>query len=132
MIVFSSYIHVYMYMYVCMYMYMYTCTPYNVHVHIQWNLSNPDTLEKKVSLLARCPYYRGCKCTQTGCLGQPNVSCLSRCPYFRGVLNEGFHCTLYLYVRGWDCNAIEYIPFLLWTVHNASCIQQQVLLYQLS
>ena len=24
------------------------------------------------------------------------MSCLSRCPYFRGVLNEGFHCTLYM------------------------------------
>ena len=31
--------------------------------------------QKKVSLLVRCPDFRG---TQTGCLGQPNVSCLSR------------------------------------------------------
>ena len=43
--------------------------------------------QRKVSVLVRSPYFRGCN------VHKQCVSCLSRCPYFRGVLNEEFHCT---------------------------------------
>ena len=52
---------------------------------VQWNLSNPDTNgAEEVSLLVRCPHFRGCK---SGTWGG------KRCPPFRSVLieRERFH-----------------------------------------
>ena len=59
---------------------------------VQWNLSNQDTNgAEEVSLLVRCPHFRGCK---SGTWGG------KRCPVWRGVLSSGvsyrererFHC----------------------------------------
>ena len=37
-----------------------------------------------VSLLERCPYFRGCYVQASMKLGPEDVSLLERCPYFRG------------------------------------------------
>ena len=63
---------------------------------VQWNLfqkKGHPLRPRKVSLLERCPLFRG-----------KNVwSWLSwdcwRCPHLRGVLYEGFHCTFWLEVN---------------------------------
>ena len=61
--------------------------------HIQWNLSNPDTLGTEESvLISEVSWFQGLKITQTWYLGQQKVSCLSRCPHFRASRLEGFQC----------------------------------------
>ena len=52
--------------------------------------------QKKVSILVRCPYFRGyiaCK----NCSWGKKVSLLERCPHW-AVLREEFHCTLVLHI----------------------------------
>ena len=51
---------------------------YNSGTSLFWN-------QKKVSLLVRCPHFRGCK---SGVLGVGKVSCLEKCLQFRTVLVE--------------------------------------------
>ena len=51
--------------------------------HVHWNLSNPDTLGTEVSLLVRCPDFRGCNVHKQG------VWDSQRCPEYRGVLISG-------------------------------------------
>ena len=71
-----------------------TCT-YHIHTIAPYSgtsLIRTTLRQKKVSLLARCPDFRGCSVHKQGVWDSQNVSCLLRCPYFRGVLNEGFHC----------------------------------------
>ena len=61
------------------------------------NLSNRDTNgAEEVSLLVRCPHFRGCK---SGIyLGWEKVSCLERCPQFRSVLiHNMFPYVMYFY-----------------------------------
>ena len=46
---------------------------------------------EEVSILVRCPYFRGIyiyNCMQ----GKEELSLLERCPHFKSVLREGFHC----------------------------------------
>ena len=61
---------------------------------IQWNPSNVDTNGAEGSVLYReVSLFQGLKCMQEWYLGWEKVSLLERCPQFRGVLIEGFHCT---------------------------------------
>ena len=39
-----------------------------------------------VSLLERCPHFRGCYVQASMELGPEDVSLLERCPHFRGVI----------------------------------------------
>ena len=60
---------------------------------IQWNPSNADTNGAEENVLYReVSLFQGLKCMQEWYLGQQKVSLLERCPQFRGVLIEGFHC----------------------------------------
>ena len=49
------------------------------------------------ALISEVSWFQGLYCTQTGCLGQPNVSRLSRCPHFRVSLLKSFtkHVDIY-------------------------------------
>ena len=51
-----------------------------------------------VSLLERCPHFRGCYVLASMELGPEDVSLLERCPYFRGC------CC----VQGWDLKMCPY------------------------
>ena len=45
-----------------------------------------------VSLLERCPYFRGCYAQASMELGPEDVSLLERCPHFRGCcIHAGFN-----------------------------------------
>ena len=46
---------------------------------LQWNWGSED-----VSLLERCPYFRGWYVQASMQLGPEDVSLLERCPHFRG------------------------------------------------
>ena len=60
---------------------------------LQWNPSNADTNGAEESVLYReVSLFQGLKCMQEWYLGRQKVSLLERCPQFRGVLIEGFHC----------------------------------------
>ena len=62
-------------------------------LYVQWNPSNADTNGAEESVLYReVSFFRGLKCMQEWYLGWEKVSLLERCPQFRGVLIEGFHC----------------------------------------
>ena len=78
---------------------------------IQWNPSNADTNGAEESVLYReVSLFQGLKCVQEWYLGRQKVSLLERCPQFRGVLIEGFHCTtvqLYSYAT-----YVRYITFV--------------------
>ena len=52
-----------------------------VHVCVQWNLSNPDTLGTEESV--RCPDFRGCNVHKQG------VWDSQMCPVYQGVLISG-------------------------------------------
>ena len=54
----------------------------------EWKIRTPMG-QKKVSILVRCPYFRGLlNCMQELLLGKEKVSLLERCPHFRSVLRE--------------------------------------------
>ena len=42
-----------------------------------------------MSLLERCPHFRGCYVQASMELGPEDVSLLERCPHFRGVMYNG-------------------------------------------
>ena len=66
----------------CVHMLFHIPEPESVLVH-EVNLATLDTHRKvSLSVIMRCPDFRGCN-VQTGCLGQLNVSSLLRC--FDGV-----------------------------------------------
>ena len=70
-------------LYTCMY--LLTCS--------QCNPSNADTNRAEESVLYReVSVFQRLKCMQEWYLGRQKVSLLERCPQFRGVLIEGFHC----------------------------------------
>ena len=50
-----------------------------------------------VSLLERCPHFRGCYVQASMELGPEDVSLLVRCPHFRGC-----------YVQAWDLKMCPY------------------------
>ena len=59
-------------------------------MYIQWNPSNEDTNGAEESVLYReVSLFQGLK---EWYLWRQKVSLLERCPQFRGVLIEGFHC----------------------------------------
>ena len=65
--------HQYTYMYI-----IYICT---CNVHVQWNLSNPDTIGPEESVLIKeVSLFQRLKCTQALNLGREYVPCLERCP----------------------------------------------------
>ena len=71
---------------------------YTYSIHIQWSLSNADTNGVEESVLYReVSSVQGLKRMQEWYLGRQKVSLLERCPQFRGVLIEGFHCILYVW-----------------------------------
>ena len=49
-------------------------------IHTLCNTSGPED----VSLLERCPHFRGCYVQASMELGPEDVSLLERCPHFRG------------------------------------------------
>ena len=68
-----------------------------IHVHVQWNPYNPDTVGPEESVLIReVSLFQGLKSTQTWYLGRKKVSCLSSfqgCPY-RGIpIDQAMHNT---------------------------------------
>ena len=64
-----------------------------VSVMIQWNPSNPDTSGTEESVhISELSSFQGLNCMQEIFLGGKKVSLLERCPYFRGVLRDEFHC----------------------------------------
>ena len=54
---------------------------------VQWDLSNPDTLgdlgQTKVSLLVRCPDFRGCNVHKQSVWDSKMCPVYLRCPHFR-------------------------------------------------
>ena len=53
----------------------------NMYIHVQWNLSNLDTIGREKSVLIReVSLFWRVKHTQAMYLGRENVSCLERCP----------------------------------------------------
>ena len=57
------------------------------HNNVQWNPSNADTNGAEESVLYReVSLFQGLKCMQEWYLGRQKVSLLERCPQFRGVL----------------------------------------------
>ena len=46
---------------------------------------------ENVSLLERCPHFRGCYVQDSMELGPKDVCLLERCPHFRGCLCTGFN-----------------------------------------
>ena len=67
---------------------------------IQWNPSNADTNGAEESVLYKeVSLYQGLKCMQEWYLGRQKVSLLERCPQFRGVLIGGFHCSAMLVIN---------------------------------
>ena len=51
---------------------------------LQWSLGPED-----MSLLERCPHFRGCYVLASVELGPEDVSLLERCPHFRGYGVDG-------------------------------------------
>ena len=63
-----------------------------------------DTIGAEESVLYReVSLFQGLKCMQEWYLGRQKVSLLERCPQFRGVLIEGFHC-----IDAWSCMGNTY------------------------
>ena len=54
-----------------------------------------------VSLLERCPYFRGCYVQASMELGHEDVCLLERCPHFRG-------CCVYRLQWSWDLKMCAY------------------------
>ena len=54
-----------------------------------------------VSLLERCPHFRGCYVQASMELGPEDVSLLERCPHFRG-------CYMYRLQWSWDLKMCPY------------------------
>ena len=53
----------------------------------------------ELSVIERCPYYRGVRFREVGFVwisvsqGPSELSVIERCPYYRGVRKERFHCS---------------------------------------
>ena len=64
---------------------------------IQWNPSIRTRRRKKEEsvIYREVSLFQGLKCMQEWYLGRQKVSLLERCPQFRGVLIEGFYCNSY-------------------------------------
>ena len=63
------------------------------YVRLQWDWSNPDTSVTEESVhISEVSSFQGLNCMQELFLVKEKVSLLERCPHFRGVLREGFHC----------------------------------------
>ena len=72
----------------------------NVHVYIQWILSNLDIIGSDYSVLNREVSSIQRLSTQMWFLGQMKVSSLTRCPQ---VWIERFHCTyVYVLISVWE------------------------------
>ena len=66
---------------------------------IQWNSSNPDTNGTEESVhISEVSLFQGLL-MQELFLGKEKVSLLERCPHFRGVLRERFNCITVTIVR---------------------------------
>ena len=74
----------------------------------EWNPSNADTNGAEESVLYReVSLFQELKRMQEWYLGQQKVSLLERCPQFRGVLIEGFHCIhLTMQVQTYSADAL--------------------------
>ena len=73
--------------------YTHSYLPHLNHKHLQWNLLKTDTTGTKESVFIReVAFLQRLKCMGFVHLGHCGVSILERCPYFRGVFYEGFHC----------------------------------------
>ena len=59
-----------------------------------------------VSLLERCPHFRGCYIQSSMELGPEDVYLLERCPHFRGCEKWSTHHYNYYYVHYWGCGLL--------------------------
>ena len=68
-------------------------TSLHMQLPLQWNLPKEDTSgTRSFVLYIEVSLFQRWICTDRAHLGHYAVSLLERCPYFRGVLSERFHC----------------------------------------
>ena len=77
-----------------------------------------------VSLLERCPHFRGCYVQASMELGPEDVSLLERCPHFRGCTPHMYLCVLFLFSV---CRCGRQCEYLCgqWHLQQVSCMKDR-------